>query len=656
MFFLADEEEEEFYLSPVSATVIRGRAVELTTTIAYAVWSIAAGSGSLGAGASADKRLFTPTVAGDSTILAKSPAFSDIDPAFSFNSDYSLVTVNTSTEGQSARCAARMTAVGDAFEFVVPNGMQGGFLVEGVGGGIYHLSLNGFFYGTSGGFDNNGLANTGSYVGFDAGDTIRWEILADGKLRFSVNGAARYTTAFAVNLGGANYVAIRYLQYNDAIGFAVPTPILSGTGIVIQQQSGFVTAVNPQLAIQLKASAITGIADGAPVGAPIPLTVGEMITGVSANAQPIWRSSGGMPFLDFDAIDDGFEFPDLLQTGESFSVVLVARQKSVLANNTQRIIAGDGINYFMSLADVSGYTVLGGNDNIVSQSPLSPDKLGVLIHTVGTLSRAYLNGENITIGSPAIEVPTGFGVGACFGRPDPANAKIYEVRIYRGELTEAEVVSLTQGLLAAFPPDVGFTKSDDSGSAPLTVNFTDTSTNSPTAWEWDFGDGEGSTAQNPSHTFAAGIYTVTHNATNANGRSENVAQIVTVILGAPIVIGSTFTFDKIQLPFYHSDPEEMWESVTREHEYEDGGKSFNELNTAAPIQWTLIYNGIDARYTNNDKSFDNHYSTYRTSRPFTFVDKWGNVNTNVYYKSYKKSHNGNQSWVKQREIVLIKYP
>jgi PKD repeat protein len=44
----------------------------------------------------------------------------------------------------------------------------------------------------------------------------------------------------------------------------------------------------------------------------------------------------------------------------------------------------------------------------------------------------------------------------------------------------------------------------------LTVLFTDTSTGSPTAWQWDFGDGASSTAQNPSHAYtAAGSYTVT---------------------------------------------------------------------------------------------------------------------------------------------------
>ena len=64
----------------------------------------------------------------------------------------------------------------------------------------------------------------------------------------------------------------------------------------------------------------------------------------------------------------------------------------------------------------------------------------------------------------------------------------------------------------------------------LTVDFTDTSTESPTSWSWTFGDGATSTDQNPSHTYppVAATYNVTLTATNASG-SNSFSQAVTIV-------------------------------------------------------------------------------------------------------------------------------
>ncbi|MBU1319037.1 MAG: S8 family serine peptidase [candidate division Zixibacteria bacterium] len=69
-----------------------------------------------------------------------------------------------------------------------------------------------------------------------------------------------------------------------------------------------------------------------------------------------------------------------------------------------------------------------------------------------------------------------------------------------------------------YAPVAAFVGSPTSGTYPLTVNFTDQSTNAPTSWSWTFGDGGTSTAQNPSHTYtSAGTFTVTLTATNSCG-------------------------------------------------------------------------------------------------------------------------------------------
>ena len=58
-------------------------------------------------------------------------------------------------------------------------------------------------------------------------------------------------------------------------------------------------------------------------------------------------------------------------------------------------------------------------------------------------------------------------------------------------------------------PAAAFSADTTTGTAPLTVSFTDNSTGNPTSWNWDFGDGSTSTVQNPSHTYQnLGKYTV----------------------------------------------------------------------------------------------------------------------------------------------------
>ena len=82
-------------------------------------------------------------------------------------------------------------------------------------------------------------------------------------------------------------------------------------------------------------------------------------------------------------------------------------------------------------------------------------------------------------------------------------------------------------------------------AAPLfscdgSVQFTDLSLNTPTAWAWDFGDTGTSDVQNPQHTYAAsGTYTITLTVLNANGQDDTVAvDLITIDLGAQLVAAS----------------------------------------------------------------------------------------------------------------------
>ena len=83
------------------------------------------------------------------------------------------------------------------------------------------------------------------------------------------------------------------------------------------------------------------------------------------------------------------------------------------------------------------------------------------------------------------------------------------------------------------PPTADFTGSPLSGVAPLTVNFTDTSTGNVTSWSWSFGDGGTSTAQHPSYTFTTpGSWSVTLTATG-HGGSDGQTKTDYVVVDEP---------------------------------------------------------------------------------------------------------------------------
>jgi choice-of-anchor B domain-containing protein len=77
------------------------------------------------------------------------------------------------------------------------------------------------------------------------------------------------------------------------------------------------------------------------------------------------------------------------------------------------------------------------------------------------------------------------------------------------------------------------------GSAPLSVDFKDTSPGHPTAWNWDFGDGSSSTLQNPSHVFNAGIWNVSMTATLPSGNGSMSRPAFITALAETLMVADT---------------------------------------------------------------------------------------------------------------------
>ncbi len=89
------------------------------------------------------------------------------------------------------------------------------------------------------------------------------------------------------------------------------------------------------------------------------------------------------------------------------------------------------------------------------------------------------------------------------------------------------------------PAEAQFTANQTAGPAPLTVLFTDTSTGSPTAWNWNFGDGTWFNTttpadRSPTHTYATrGTYSVM--LTTRQGTTTFISRPVNITVYDPIV-------------------------------------------------------------------------------------------------------------------------
>lgn len=87
-------------------------------------------------------------------------------------------------------------------------------------------------------------------------------------------------------------------------------------------------------------------------------------------------------------------------------------------------------------------------------------------------------------------------------------------------------------------PQANFSGTPTSGTAPLEVTFTDSSTGSPTNWFWQFGDGETSTEQSPVHEYAEpGTYTVSLSVSTADGGTTKTEVDYVVAEEAPAYTG-----------------------------------------------------------------------------------------------------------------------
>lgn len=147
---------------------------------------------------------------------------------------------------------------------------------------------------------------------------------------------------------------------------------------------------------------------------------------------------------------------------------------------------------------------------------------------------------NVTIGTPPLTVQfsdrsTGSPTSWSWDFPD-SGGDIRKNPVYTFDYVGNYTISLTventggehtktiqNYMRVGCAPVADFTAVPRSGDNPLTVNFTDTSTNNPTSWKWDFGDGRSSSHQSPNHVYMSrDRYNVTLTATNEFGSDVEI--------------------------------------------------------------------------------------------------------------------------------------
>jgi PKD repeat protein len=291
--------------------------------------------------------------------------------------------------------------------------------------------------------------------------------------------------------------------------------------------------------------------------------------------------------------------------------VINAWSKNIIATSTLKNpififdLFGLGNNtVVLTVRDVFGNTVTTTKEIYVYESPKAsffadPSYEGIAPYTVtfvdsssGYITQAYWNFGN--------------GVEYNYKQGDVADSSMYTQTYDKpgkyiitysitgnGGLTDTTSKMITVIQNTSIPegnaPVPDFTVNKTSGTYPLTVKFSDLSTNNPTSVRWYFGDGLDSSTRNATHTYTkAGTYTVTLEATNAVGSStSNKVNYITVV--APTVNIPTADFKAT--------------ITTGTHPYKI---YFTDLSVGSPTSWVWNFgDGITSSTQNAGHTYQN---------------------------------------------------
>jgi gliding motility-associated-like protein len=216
------------------------------------------------------------------------------------------------------------------------------------------------------------------------------------------------------------------------------------------------------------------------------------------------------------------------------------------AGDSVLLTANGGLAYLWSngATTTSIYATVAGNYTVTSFNQCGQVTSAPFSVTIQQLPVAQITG-NLTVCSGESSVLTASGGNAYLWSTGAQTASItvltqgvYSVTVSNSCGTSSISVTLTE-----IPIQAGFTATPTSGSAPLPVNFTNTSISDLSTCTWDFGDGNTSNTVNANHVYAEpGNYTVQLTVVNSLGCTD-VETLVISVLSEPslIIIPNVFT-------------------------------------------------------------------------------------------------------------------
>jgi len=238
-------------------------------------------------------------------------------------------------------------------------------------------------------------------------------------------------------------------------------------------------------------------------------------TTVTVNANPsapVVTASGSTSFCTGDSVmlSSNQTSGNLWSTGATTQVIYVSQSGSYTVTYTD----GNGCSATSAATNVSVSSSPAPTVSTTGSTQLCPGESVTLSSSTGDTYQWYLNGNPIN--------------GATSQTYSANAAGTYAVDVTNSNPCNGAGMSANTAVTVLTAPTAGFT-----WSVPVVnqYQFTNSSANA-TLYAWDFGDLNGSSAQNPIHIYTTnGTYTVTLIVTGSNGCTDTTTQVINFVNG-----------------------------------------------------------------------------------------------------------------------------